>query len=297
MKRIILLSFTLIALIGSLTGNGLSQKPACGEKDYDCQIKDFQAKIKADPRNIELYYELGLAYEYKEDYAQAVVMFDKYLAGGVTDPQYLADAYVERGYSYGKLGKPDRAVSDYTQAIKYVATNPQYYSDRGDAYSDLKNYDSAIADYTKAITMDPESAVSYEGRGYVYMEKTEYPQAIADFTKAIELNPETPEAFYNRGTSYYRLRQYAKAIPDLTRYIELNQSTPQYLADGYINRGLAQLYSGFPSKAVADFTKAIELAPNEKEAYIGRALAYRQLRKNALADADDKKAASLPDDK
>lgn len=294
--KTIRLGFAGLGLVSVLAIAGLAQPPACGDKDYDCQIRGFQAQLKADPGNIEMYYSLGVAYQNKGDDSQAIAMYDRYLSGGVTNPQYLADAYYERAFLRAKLGDPELAINDYTQAIKHVPTNAQFYIERGDTFAKLKNYDPAIADYTKALTLKPDVSAVYESRGYAYMEKKSYPLAIADFTKAMTLDPERAEAYYNRGTIYYRQKLYAKAIVDMNKYIEMGKAEPEYLADGYLNRGLSQFFLGFTVKAIADFTKAIELAPEKKKVYVARANAYRKLKKLALAIADEKKAATLEDE-
>jgi tetratricopeptide (TPR) repeat protein len=42
-------------------------------------------------------------------------------------------------------------------------------------------YDKAIAEYTKAIKLDPNDAGAYFNRGIAYGYKGDYDQAIADF--------------------------------------------------------------------------------------------------------------------
>lgn len=284
----VILSFLFLAVI-----NIAAQATTCGAKDYDCQIRDYQGRIKANPKDAESYYSLGVSFHKKGDYAQAIAMFDIYLASSSVKPEYLADGYNYRGISYGKLEKNDLAIKDYTKAIELVPTEALFYSNRGSAYSRMQNFALAIADLTKAIGIKKDDAGLYFSRGYAYMELRDNEKALADFTQTLALDPTDDEAYYNRGTIYYRLKEYAKAITDLDKYISLNQADAIAMGDGYTNRGLSYFYLGNPTKAIDDFTKAIELSPKEKSAYKGRALAYRQVGKIALAEADEKKAAEL----
>ena len=62
------------------------------------------------------------------------------------------------------------------------------YSGRGSAYVGKGDYDKAIADYTEAMRLDPKLADAYCGRGGAYV-KGDCDKAIADYSEAIRLNP------------------------------------------------------------------------------------------------------------
>jgi len=64
--------------------------------------------------------------------------------------------------------------------------------DRGYAAMERKDYDKAIAEYTEAIRLDPQSDAAYHNRAHVYFGKKEYARAIADYNEAIRINPRDP---------------------------------------------------------------------------------------------------------
>ena len=77
--------------------------------------------------------------------------------------------------------------------------------------------------------------------------------------------------FYNnRGIDWARKGQHEKAIADFTKAIEID---PRY-AKAYYNRGFAYFLKGQYEQAISDFTKAIELNPRYADAYINRGVAY-----------------------
>ena len=141
--------------------------------------------------------------------------------------------------------------------------------------------------------LDPVNASAYIGRGHMHEVKGSSARAVADFTKAIKLKPNEPEAYYNRAAVRFAKREYAKAIPDYDKYIKLNPANSAYLADGYINRGIAHFYTGSHDAAIRDLTKAIEIHHTEPRSYKARAFIYRELKQLGLAEADEKKAAEL----
>ncbi|MDR1220218.1 MAG: tetratricopeptide repeat protein [Treponema sp.] len=57
------------------------------------------------------------------------------------------------------------------------------------AYADKKDFDRAIADYTEAIRLDPNYATAYYNRGLASYYKGDYARAHADWEKALQLNP------------------------------------------------------------------------------------------------------------
>jgi tetratricopeptide (TPR) repeat protein len=108
-----------------------------------------------------------------------------------------AAAFMESGRAAFAKGDYDRAIADYTQAIRLNPNSTTIYNNRGNAYSNKGDYDHAIADYTQAIRLDPNSATAYNNRGTAYSEGGDYDQAIADFEVALRINPNDDVARYN----------------------------------------------------------------------------------------------------
>ena len=65
------------------------------------------------------------------------------------------------------------------------------------------------------------------------------------------------EEYLHRGDAYFEKEEYDKAIAEFSRAIELD---PNY-AEAYYKRGVAYLRKDKYDEAIADLTKAIELDP------------------------------------
>jgi tetratricopeptide (TPR) repeat protein len=63
------------------------------------------------------------------------------------------------------------------------------YSNRGLAYNGKGEYDKAIADYTQALRINPNYVNAYFNRGNAYYYKKDYARARADYEKVLQLNP------------------------------------------------------------------------------------------------------------
>src|SRR6202008_504128 len=115
----------------------------------------------------------------------------------------------------------DKAIADYTEAIRLKPDYADAHYNRGNAYYYLQQYDKAVADYSEVIRLKPDYADAYYSRGLAYYGLKQHDKAIADYTEAIMLKPNYAGAFYSRGNAYYDLKQYAKAAVDYSLVILL----------------------------------------------------------------------------
>lgn len=288
----------MLGCVLSLAAFLVAQKPAtetwgCPEKDFKCQLDSRLKSLQADPKNPENYYNLGLVFQKSGNHAQAVESFSMYVVIPGLKPELVADGYNNRGISQRAMRKPELAYADYTKASELNPKDPRFLVNRGNVNRDLKKPDAALADYAAALVADPNFALAYSNRGHFFVSTGKYDDALKDLTKAIELDATNPEPFYTRALTYRARKEFEKAIPDLDKYITLNPGNDRYLADGYVNRGVAYVMTGKLAQAEKDFTKAIELAPTYVDAYRARALVYREQKKPELADGDEKKAAEI----
>ena len=200
-----------------------------------------------------------------------------------------AFAYTSRGVAYAGKGDYDRAIADHTQAIRLNPNFANAYSNRGIAYAYKGDYDRAIADHTQAIRLNPNFASAYSNRGNVYAYKGDNDRAIADHTQAIKLDPNFANAYISRGVAYVGKSDYDQAIADYTQAIRLDPDN----ALAYSNRG--NIYTGKSDYdlAITDYTQAIRLNPNNADVYYARGIAYALKSDYDRAIADHTQAIQL----
>jgi tetratricopeptide (TPR) repeat protein len=140
---------------------------------------------------------------------------------------------------------------------KYTGANlARRYYNRGVSYSAKEENDRAIADYSEAIRLDPTLYPPLINRGLIYFDNNDYGRAITDFSEAIRLNPKQALAFFNRGYVYAIQGYTDRAIPDLSEAIRLDSSyTKSFLWRGYVNSNLGN-YDG----AASDFGRVLVMS-------------------------------------
>jgi tetratricopeptide (TPR) repeat protein len=224
-----------------------------------------------------------------------------------------AIAYVGRGLAWQSKGDRDRAMADFTDAIRLDPDNSLAYSNRGILWREKQDIDRAIADFSDAIRIEalPRSDLPgpgyvnvYTNRGLAWQAKGDLDHALSDYTQAISFDSRNPEPFYYRAQIHVAKHDLDSAISDLDAAISLD---PKRLepnrANAYYLRGAAHydryMYASEwiePADldhAIADFTEAIRLDPQRIPAYRARAMAWNVNGDRDRAIADLTKAVEL----
>ena len=128
-----------------------------------------------------------------------------------------ATAYLDRGKAYRNKGDLDKAIADYTEAIRLNPKLTGAFGCRGLAFEKRGDFNQAIADFTEAIRLGPTLSVGPYDRGEAYSKKGDLDKAIADYTEAIRLDPEMATAYHGRGLAYSRKGEYVKADNDFAQ--------------------------------------------------------------------------------
>ncbi len=122
---------------------------------------------------------------------------------------------------------PDLQIQGCTAIIQAGRSTPEFpiaisYFQRGMAYAAKRDLDRAIDDFTAAIKLKPNFFEAYSNRGYLYSVKGDYGQAIADLTSAIRINPRFAKAFWLRGIAHLAHGESMEGDADIVRAIEID---------------------------------------------------------------------------
>ncbi|HEX2621318.1 MAG TPA: tetratricopeptide repeat protein [Phototrophicaceae bacterium] len=159
-----------------------------------------------------------------------------------------AKHFLDEGLAAIQSGKHDEAIQAWSQALELAPDYPEAQTNRGTARSTRGDYQGALADFDAVIAAHPEHADAYLNRANTYLASGRTSEAMADLDTTIRLQPGAADAYYNRGNTLIRIHQNTPKY-----YDPLSTKPENYKA------------------ALADFNKAIELAPRLDAAYGARA--------------------------
>jgi tetratricopeptide (TPR) repeat protein len=205
--------------------------------------------------------------------SQALDFFNKELTRNTT-----ALAYIHRGSVWRAIGQSDKAIADWSEAIRLDPKNAYAYSARGGAWGAKNENDKAIADCNEAIRLDPMDVTAYNSRASARLRKGQYDKALADYDEVLRLDPKSSVAGDNRRN----LREMKLKFDDCNRAIGLDSND----AGAYDRRGSAWMTIRQSDKAIADWSEAIRLDRNDVSAYKTRGSARMANRQYDLAIAD-----------
>jgi tetratricopeptide (TPR) repeat protein len=230
------------------------------------------------------YNERGVALTSKHDNNRAIEDFSNALKINSRS----SVVYHNRGVSYHNIGDEKRAIEDYGRAIEIDPKYSDAYLERARALRGLRDYDKAIRDLDTVVQLNPKLVAGYLLRGAIYGQKSDYDHALPDLNQAIALEP-SADSFFARGSAYAQKNDFDRASADLNRAIDLNPKAAAY----YIQRGVLYERRGFIENALLDYEEAIRLEPSNTVALKDRGLVRRRKGDLQGAVADYSQAIKL----
>jgi tetratricopeptide (TPR) repeat protein len=170
------------------------------------------------PRDARAYAKRGQDWSAKRDYDKALADFTEAIRLEPGSPEY----YVDRGWVWHTTGKYDKAVADYNKAVQLDASYASAFLYRGLAWTGLNELEKALDDFDRAQKLDPTNAMVYWARGVVWQRRGDFDTAIAAYGRAIQLDPQDANTYADRAATWEAKRQYDKALADFEQAVRLD---------------------------------------------------------------------------
>jgi tetratricopeptide (TPR) repeat protein len=185
------------------------------------------------------------------------------LQGVVTRNPDMAVAHYQLGLALNRLGEPDRARTEWQQALRLRPNMVE--ADRALAGLALQKSDMAgLERYSSDIVqLQPASPDGYALRSISLMARKRYPAAELDARKAIEVAPQSPAGYLEMGNLESLNQKNSEAINWYDQTLSRDPNSIDAL------RGLANVYVSQKQadKAISAINSHISTSPNNTSFY------------------------------
>ncbi len=269
--------------------------------NYNKAIEYIEALPKRTPAVSFAYqkatYLKGTELFNKEDYAQAVVFFEKSLQSP-TDPVYTADASFWNGEAYSIGRKYDKAAENYLRIIGLSGINNPDLIARtryglGYCYFNQQQYDRAQFNFKEFVSKSPKNnpnlADGMIRLGDCYYVSKSYSDAVAAYRNALAAKTADADyAHFQIGVIQGIDGKYTEAFSELD-LLAKNYPNSRFADQALLQRGQLYFEQGNYQQAAADFSRLITSYPSSQflpYAFERRAASYYNL-KDYSRTADD----------
>ncbi|MCO6046041.1 tetratricopeptide repeat protein [Aeoliella sp. ICT_H6.2] len=259
------------------------------QEDPDEQLADITGAIEADPDN-------GSYLLLRVRHHLATKQLDEALADVDKAIELSSDDYTAhelRGLVLREQGETEEAFKAFDRAGEINPESPMPYLQRAEMHSKLGDMEQAIDQASKAIDRAESNELGYLLRADFHLRNDQAEEGLADAERVLELRPNFPPAILLKARAYEMMGKMKLALGQLE---ELANAT-QDRADLDLQIALYALQLEMPRRAIEALDRAIEAQPDEAILYRYRGDSYLNIGKHAEAIADYEKAMELaPDD-
>ena len=293
------------ALRPNHAGGWIWKSAACARLEkWSDAIASVQFAIAIRPSSSKEYRALGMPIAEK-----AVRFFDRQQQR----QQISADLFRRRAFALQFLGRSEKAIEDYNKALIMEPDHGETLIRRGEVWSSIGEHEEAVEDFRAATKLDRGNGEALYCLARTRFDAGDLPRARRSIERAIERAPQNircyslyaeilqklgvregviealdraslldstdPLIYQKRGQAHVQQKNYLNAISDFTRSLELNPNEPEVL----LARAQAKLKAGQARRAIVDFESVLKLTFRFSKAFSGRAAALALLGRHSYA--------------
>lgn len=301
--------FTIAILNNSKNFDAYYKRGNCKIKlsDYSGAIYDFTKCIEIQDDFHPYLLRAYIKFNYLKDYEGALQ--DYKICEKFNEPEFKAELYSQEGGVYKVIKNYAEASMAFNKSLQ-IKEDPSIYVELGDVKYLQQDFKAAESYYKKSIQLQPNVSAYERLASLYFMKKEDYSKSLECVSKALQLDNSNSKLHLQKGLlensfghSEIALTEFSKAIQldsnnaaayiaradlknsdlsDLNKALNLDPSNYKALK----MHGIKQYKNGNFAKAILDYNKLIEVAPDSAEPYFlrsGAELAMNDL-KSAFSD-------------
>ena len=214
-----------------------------------------------------------------------------------------AATYLEGALTLQSDGKFDEAIKQYIKALEIDSADSNLHYNVGTAFQAKGDFEHAEKAYKKSIELDNANEKARKAldnlsnqivekklkdltlRAVELQNSGNFQEAITTYLAALSVKSDDPSIYYNLGTAYQASGDLESAKSQYEKALSFNEGDQAYLnaiklvkvelanplIQSAINKQSANDYAG----AISDYTKALEIIPDDPQTHFNLATAYQ----------------------
>ena len=247
-------------------------------QEFEKALQALEALLKSHPTHFDAVHLLGIVQAKLNRVNEALATLAKAQSLNPNDPGMLNN--------YGLLllqaGQAQSARDVYTKLIDSKHDLIQSLLNRAQAHLSLKEHDLCLADVLRATHLEPSNLDLKLRLAWTYFQIGSLDQAQTELLALLNSGREESQIFNLLGRIAVQEQRYPAAIEWFGHTLA---QVPQHF-DALLGMGISHLMSKGFENAVRFFDECLRLDPNSISARFNRALAYKELKHDSLAQSD-----------
>lgn len=213
----------------------------------------------------ESLYSQGLGILSRDDYARALVFFEKAVE---IDPNY-AESWYQAGFCYGILGRHTDALRASRQAARLRPEWAETFVNIGASSFALGQFKEAADAYRQAAKLNQYNADIQYSLGLTLNKLNRADEEILAYKRAVALKPDYANAIEKLGLAYFKQKRFKDALAafEQLKIYKTDAKTYNYLGETYLE-------SGDTEQSVEAFNNAVNVNPDFDKARFNLGRAY-----------------------
>ncbi|MHB2015505.1 MAG: tetratricopeptide repeat protein [Candidatus Xenobia bacterium] len=269
------------------------------ESEYAHAVRFLEKAVSLDPYYSLAHFELGIVYTFMAQFETAIkewqqmvdedndlklegIDYSRQARLGLvieawerykhSQPQSPIIAF-HTGFVFLILGRPDRAMQEYQEALKLNNRYDLVHYFMGHCHMRRREWELAALEMNSELALRPQLANAHFWHGLASLELNKAAQAMKSLQEAVRLRPGYVKAHLKLGQCYARAGNDEAASRHLQAAIDLSPR----MEDAYFEQGQILERQYRMDDAVLYYARTIELNPRHRPAHIHLGLLYKKL--------------------
>jgi len=260
--------------LGSLIGVGfLSRKT----NHLDEGLAALNTALKISPKNTEALFDRAMVWAAKGDPKRAMEDY-----GALIAVKPSAAAHYNRAQLLSEAGDHEGSLADYRKAAELDPKDPDALNGVGIELGELDRGEEELKAYDAALKVDPANTAAKVNKAIYHADREDWPRAADAYRVALLGQPKRADLHVALGDCLLNLDQEAAARKEYDLAVKLDPKSE----DGWRARAVLNRRVGRLRDAIADYGRALALAPENTNLLVNRAAVLSLDDRDALAMAD-----------